>query len=62
MSERRMIQLEDMAIAWWMVFVYGFTAMAGDLSVRESWIIFCVLCGVYAWAGFSTCIYLLNRR
>lgn len=62
MSERRMIQLEDMVIAWWMVFVYGFTAMAAELSVRESWIIFAVLCGVGAWAGFSTCLYFLNRR
>lgn len=54
MTERRMIQFEDCAMAWWMVFIYGFTALAGDLSPRESWIIFAVLCGCSLWAGWAT--------
>ena len=58
MTERRMVQLEDVAIAWWMVFVYAFTALAGDLSPADSWIVVSVLFLVCGWAGFATIAFL----
>lgn len=53
-----MVQLEDVAIAWWMVFVYAFTALAGDLSPADSWIVVSVLFIVCGWACFSTIAFL----